>query len=101
MFGLGSINSGLALFPEINLQVLVLSINPMDDPSIWENYMDFVENPNFNWGVVSSNSFTFGYEIYTLGPIFLVDPDGIIVFRSNHPLPVWQFEILFELTTQQ
>lgn len=100
MFGLSQIDWALIPYPDIDLQVLVLSIYSADDPAIWEYYKGFVTSPNFQWGVVASESFVVDYEVLTLGPVILVDPDGNIVFRIDHPMPAWQFEKLFELLLQ-
>ncbi|MBW8012182.1 MAG: hypothetical protein FVQ83_13255 [Chloroflexi bacterium] len=100
IFGLRQIEFGLEPFPDLDLQILVLSIYAGDNIYVWEYFQELIPHPNIQWGVVESASFVVDYEILTLGPILLIDPQGNLVFRSEYPLAAYQFEKMFELTIQ-
>lgn len=101
IFGINAIALALEPFPDIetdgNFQVLVMDLYSGGDPLDWEYFAEAYPHPNILWGVVASDLFAVDYEILTLGSIFLIDPQGKIVFRSEYSLTPYQFEKLFEL----
>lgn len=101
IFGINAIALALEPFLDIEtdgiFQVLVMDLYPGGDPSDWEYFAEAYPHPNIIWGVVASDLFAVDYEIFTLGSIFLVDPEGKIVFRSEYSLAPYQFEKLFAL----
>ncbi|MCH7662548.1 MAG: hypothetical protein IH859_01595 [Chloroflexi bacterium] len=101
VFGIHAMALALEPFLEIetdgNFQILVMDLYPGGDPLDWEYFTESYPHPNIIWGVVASDLFAVDYEILTLGSIFLINPQGNIVFRSEYALPPYQFEKLFEL----
>jgi hypothetical protein len=101
IFGINSMALALEPYLELNpdesFQILVMDLYSGDEPLVWEYFAEAYPNPNIIWGVVASDQFAVDYEILTLGAIFLIDPHGNIVFRSEYSLAPYQFEKLFEL----
>ena len=101
VFGINSMALALEPFlelnPDVSFQILVMDLYAGDDPLVWEYFAETYPYPNIIWGVVASDLFVVDYEILGFGTIFLIDPRGSIVFRSENSLPVYQFEKLFEL----
>ena len=101
VFGINSMSLALEPFLELEVdgdfQILIMDLYPGGDPLDWQYFAEIYTHPNIIWGVVASDLFAIDYEILTLGTIFLIDPQGNIVFRSEYALPPFQFEKLFEL----
>lgn len=99
VFGITQISIANEAFLDSGLKILILDLWIDDDVSNWDYFADLVNQPNFLWGVVTSESYAIDYNVLGLGTIFLIDPAQQIVFRSDHPLPAWQLEELFTLAT--
>jgi len=101
IFGINSMSLALEPFLELSpgesFQILVMDLYPGGDPLAWEYFAETYPHPNIIWGVVASDLFAVDYEILTLGSIFLINPQGIIIFRSEYSLAPYQFEKLFAL----
>lgn len=98
MFGINQIAIANETYIDSGLKVLLLDLWGDDDLKNWEYFAGLVDQPNFLWGVVTSESFIVDYNVLGLGTIFLINPAQQIVFRSDQPLAAWQFEELFALT---
>lgn len=81
------------------LTVLILNLYPEDVPETWEPFAAFFAQPEFIWAVVNSTGFVVDYNISGLGTTFLVDPGGLVVFRSEYPLVADELRALLELAT--
>ncbi len=81
------------------VQVILLDLYPENNPGYWEFLANQFHEPDYIWGVVESADFVLDYEITTLGTVLLVDPEGIIVYRSEKLIPADTFRQLFDLAT--
>ncbi|MCW5886885.1 MAG: hypothetical protein KIT07_02050 [Anaerolineales bacterium] len=98
LFAINEIAIANEAYKDSGLKVLILDLWVDDEIDNWQYFADLVDQPNFLWGVVTSESFAADYNILGLGTILLIDPAKQIVFRSSESLSAWQLEALFALT---
>ena len=97
VFGINVITFVNQDFPVSGLDILIMDLYAFDSPLVWTDFATQLGQPNISWGVVASDTFVIDYEIDTLGTLLLINPEGKIVFRSDHPITYFQLEALYGL----
>lgn len=100
VFTMNQIAQAYPEFEDMDLKVVMLNLFPADVPESWLAYVDLYPDLSFLWGVVDGLDFAFAYELYSLGSVILIDPQGRSVFQNQFPLTADQFRRLFALVDE-
>ena len=100
VFTMDQIAQAYPEFVDMDLKVVILNLYPDDVPETWLSYVALIPGSDFSWGVVNNLDFAINYELYSLGSVILVDPQGCQVFQNQYRLTADQFRQLFSLVVE-
>lgn len=79
------------------LDIVILNLFPKDVPESWQGFAETYPEMDVIWAVVNNDRFPIDYDLKTLGTTFVINPEGYIVYRRDHPLWADEFTRLFEV----
>lgn len=100
VFTMDQIAQAYPEFQDSDILVVMLNLYPDDVAERWQSFIDLYPGLDFQWGVVDSLEFVINYDLYSLGTVLLINPDGNLVFQNKYPLTADQFRQLFTLVNE-